>query len=643
MAEQRFGGDVRVFGQMLVERQGTDAASIVTRALLDAVETAARDRTNHTGTQLFESISDGATFVDDRIQAVVGAAPEALDTLQEIAAALTANDTADAVITNLVTDLRTDVEAIEADSAARAAALDALTGRVTTAETAATDLTARVTTTEGDVDAVETTLANLRVEIDAIAGEHPAQAAALDALTNRVSTAEGLITGLRTDVDAAATDADLAAARTALEAADTALDGRVTTAETDITGLRTDLTATTATANDAATAADLTAARTALEAADATLDGRVGTLETGTAGLRADVDALTGTAGTLATQADLDVVEGRVTAAETAATTLTGRVTAVEGLAGAAATDVDLDALTTRVTAAEAGLAVASAQVAAVRTSLVDTVNAINASFHVASVGGLAQLNVRHDLGTLDVSVEVVDLVDGQTVYPVVQRVSPDLISLDFGAFTPANDQMRVLVKALSILPAPAPLPGPGLAAPFLSAAPQSFAPGSVRLSITAADMVAVRAVPSDGGPTSETPPMATDFPIVVEGLSSTVTYTFFAVYPDGTAFELVAGFLAGGADAPAFAIRRADYANGGIRIEFAGSATPSDGSLRYRVDLGTVADPAAGLVQQFFATDEFGVVRDVISYTLAAGTDYVLSVRNPFTGETITVPVVRV
>lgn len=47
-----------------------------------------KNRSNHTGTQLSSTISDFQTAVDARVNAIVGAAPAALDTLEEIADAL---------------------------------------------------------------------------------------------------------------------------------------------------------------------------------------------------------------------------------------------------------------------------------------------------------------------------------------------------------------------------------------------------------------------------------------------------------------------------------------------------------------------------------------------------------------------------
>ncbi|WP_240738124.1 hypothetical protein [Deinococcus fonticola] len=95
----------------------------------------------------------GATYathgdVDTRITAVVGAAPEALDTLQEIAAALAEDDSVVAALTNTVSGVGTRVDALEARPEpdltpyAKTTDLAALDGRVDALEAVpAPDLT----------------------------------------------------------------------------------------------------------------------------------------------------------------------------------------------------------------------------------------------------------------------------------------------------------------------------------------------------------------------------------------------------------------------------------------------------------------------------------------------------------------------
>lgn len=56
---------------------------------------------------------------------------------------------------------------------------------------------------------------------------------------------------------------------------------------------------------------------------------------------------------------------------------------------------------------------------------------------------------ITHNLGTIDVMIEVVRLSDGQTVYPVPTRPSVNTVGLDFGATVPASNSHRVLVRQI--------------------------------------------------------------------------------------------------------------------------------------------------------------------------------------------------
>lgn len=66
----------------------TKLAGVATGATANAADSALRDRTTHTGTQPAATISDFNAAVDTRIAALTTGAPAALDTLDELAAAL---------------------------------------------------------------------------------------------------------------------------------------------------------------------------------------------------------------------------------------------------------------------------------------------------------------------------------------------------------------------------------------------------------------------------------------------------------------------------------------------------------------------------------------------------------------------------
>lgn len=80
-------------------------------------DTAAKARANHTGTQLASTISDFSAAADTRIQLIVNSAPAALDTLNELAAALGNDPNYAATITTQLGALTTAVNLRALDSA----------------------------------------------------------------------------------------------------------------------------------------------------------------------------------------------------------------------------------------------------------------------------------------------------------------------------------------------------------------------------------------------------------------------------------------------------------------------------------------------------------------------------------------------
>lgn len=78
-----------------------------------AMVAAAQDRANHTGTQLAATISDLPAYVQAYIDGVIDAAPAALDTLNELAAALGDDPNFAATINSLYAALNVRVTALE--------------------------------------------------------------------------------------------------------------------------------------------------------------------------------------------------------------------------------------------------------------------------------------------------------------------------------------------------------------------------------------------------------------------------------------------------------------------------------------------------------------------------------------------------
>lgn len=103
-----------VFHGKVQAEAGAAAGELVTKSQLDSVLAQAIARANHTGTQTAATISDFTTAVNALIAAVIDGAPGALDTLNELAAAL--GDDADfaGTITALITAIDERVDDLEA-------------------------------------------------------------------------------------------------------------------------------------------------------------------------------------------------------------------------------------------------------------------------------------------------------------------------------------------------------------------------------------------------------------------------------------------------------------------------------------------------------------------------------------------------
>lgn len=108
----------QTFHSKIAAEAGTASNELTTRSQLDAAEAAAKARANHTGTQPSSTISDFAAAVDARVQLVVDAAPAALDTLNELAAALGDDPNFSATITSQLGALDTRIDSLESASTA---------------------------------------------------------------------------------------------------------------------------------------------------------------------------------------------------------------------------------------------------------------------------------------------------------------------------------------------------------------------------------------------------------------------------------------------------------------------------------------------------------------------------------------------
>jgi hypothetical protein len=107
MADHEFHGTVSA-------QPATEADHLAQKSQVDTAVAGATNRANHTGTQATETIDGLDAFVDERVQAVVDAAPAALDTLRELAEALGEDPNFAATVTSGLGDLDTRLDALEA-------------------------------------------------------------------------------------------------------------------------------------------------------------------------------------------------------------------------------------------------------------------------------------------------------------------------------------------------------------------------------------------------------------------------------------------------------------------------------------------------------------------------------------------------
>jgi hypothetical protein len=93
---------------------GTAAGHAVNKSQLDSVLAQALNRANHTGQDTVAGLSDFTSAVNTLIAAVIDGAPGALNTLNELAAALGDDANFSTTITNLIAALDTRVDDLEA-------------------------------------------------------------------------------------------------------------------------------------------------------------------------------------------------------------------------------------------------------------------------------------------------------------------------------------------------------------------------------------------------------------------------------------------------------------------------------------------------------------------------------------------------
>lgn len=108
----------QTFHSQISAQAGTLSTDVLIKSQVDAAVAGALARANHTGQQTMSTISDAQTYVDGRVQLVVDAAPGALDTLNELAAALGDDPNYAATVTTSLNSLDTRIDVLEAATGA---------------------------------------------------------------------------------------------------------------------------------------------------------------------------------------------------------------------------------------------------------------------------------------------------------------------------------------------------------------------------------------------------------------------------------------------------------------------------------------------------------------------------------------------
>ena len=308
-------------------------------------------------------------YVDAQVAGVLDTAPETLDTLNELAAAINDDPAFFSSMATANAALQTNIDTLTTNAS------DARTALQTLLQNAVDAVQADVDTNEADADTafaaeatargtaitnLQTTLTALIDAVQADVNQNETDADAADtALSNRLDTLEAdpttatALAAVQSDVDQNEADSD---------AAETALSNRITVLEADPT---------TATAV-AAVQSDVDANETASDAAEAALSGRLDVLEadpttktyvdTQVAGL---IDSAPGVLNTL------DELAAALGDDENFATTITNSIAAVQSDVDAneTASDAAEAALSTRLDTLEADPTTATA-VAAVQTDV---------------------------------------------------------------------------------------------------------------------------------------------------------------------------------------------------------------------------------------------------------------------------------
>ena len=235
-----------------ISKNATDIAALQRVVGSGSTGLEARVTANENAISTLNGNGEGSVVktVNDRIATVVAEAPEAFDTLKEIA--------------DWIGENSDDALTMQANISDNTAAIEALKARATTIENAATALTGRVTTAESDIDTLEAAITRLDGNADVTGSVDQKIASALTSVNADISAANSDISALQTRMTTAEGKLDIIQGSDSTEgsiayavkqeadaraAADTALGGRIDglntrlgDAESDISSLQTSMT-----------------------------------------------------------------------------------------------------------------------------------------------------------------------------------------------------------------------------------------------------------------------------------------------------------------------------------------------------------------------------------------------------------------
>lgn len=292
---------------------------------------------------------DAQDYVDQKISDLVNGAPQLLDTLQELAAAIGNDPSIATTIANSIGLLDGRLDVLEGDELTSGSVANAVKAERDRAQAAEGILDGRLDTAEGDIDALEVRMGSAETAI-----QNLASSSAIVDLDARVDQLEA-------DMPTKASQSDL-----------DALEGRVDSAEASLL-----LKASQASVDSLEQAVIQNGID--ISSLQGQVDGKAASswvqqIDTQNqqdhAGFRQRMDDIEGSVAQKASQSDFDLLEGRVDTAEGDIDALEGRMGSAESSIALKASQADLDSVEGRVDTAESDIDSLESRMGSAETAL---------------------------------------------------------------------------------------------------------------------------------------------------------------------------------------------------------------------------------------------------------------------------------